>query len=46
MEKQTMNLTDNLEGFKQEPVDLKKYEISFRRWLVQKIESGRMNQDL
>lgn len=43
MEKQTMNLTDNMEGFKQDPVDLKKFETSFRRWLVQEIESGRMS---
>lgn len=42
MEKQTSNLTDNLEGFREESVDLKKYETSFRRWLVQEIESGRM----
>ena len=42
MEKQTMNLTDNLDGFKQDKVDLKKYESSFRRWLVQEIESGKM----
>lgn len=43
MEKQTTNLTDNMEGFKQESVDLSKYETSFRRWLVQEIESGRMS---
>lgn len=43
MEKQTSNLTDNMEGFKQESVDLKKYETSFRRWLVQEIESKRMS---
>jgi hypothetical protein len=42
MEKQTSNLTDNMEGFKQASVDLSKYETSFRRWLVQEIESGRM----
>ena len=42
MEKQTSNLTDNMEGFKQDLVDLKRYENSFRRWLVQEIESGRM----
>ena len=42
MEKQTVNLTDNMEGFKQSSVDLKQYETSFRRWLVQEIESGRM----
>jgi hypothetical protein len=42
MEKQTSNLTDNMDGFKQDTVDLKKYETSFRRWLVQEIESGRM----
>ena len=43
MEKQTVNLTDNMEGFKQSSVDLKQYETSFRRWLVQEIESGRMS---
>ena len=43
MEKLTPNLTDNMEGFIQEKVDLSKYEISFRRWLVAEIESGRMS---
>lgn len=32
-----------MEGFKQESVDLKQYETSFRRWLVQEIESKRMS---
>jgi hypothetical protein len=43
MEKLTPNLTDNMEGFKQEKIDYSKYEISFRRWLVQEIESGRIS---
>ncbi len=43
MEKQTTNLTDNMEGFKQGKVDYSKYETSFRRWLVQEIESGRIS---
>lgn len=43
MEKQTPNLTDKMEGFEQEKVDYSKYETSFRRWLVQEIESGRMS---
>jgi transposase len=43
MEKLTPNLTDNPEGFKQEKVDLSKYETSFRRWLVSQIESGLMS---
>lgn len=43
MEKLTPNLTDNMEGFIQEKVDLRKYETSFRRWLVAEIESGRMS---
>ncbi|HEX3007317.1 MAG TPA: hypothetical protein VHO90_06840 [Bacteroidales bacterium] len=43
MEKQTSNLTENMEGFKQENVNYSKYETSFRRWLVQEIESGRMS---
>jgi len=43
MEKQTGNLTTHMEGFKQIEVDYKKYETSFRRWLVQEIESQRMS---
>lgn len=43
MEKLTPKLTDNMEGFIQEKVDLSKYETSFRRWLVAEIESGRMS---
>jgi hypothetical protein len=43
MEKLTPNLTDNMEGFIQEKVDLSSYETSFRRWLVSEIESGRMS---
>ena len=43
MEEQTLKLTDNMKGFKQSSVDLKQYETSFRRWLVQEIESGRMS---
>jgi hypothetical protein len=43
MEEQTLKLTGNMEGFKQSSVDLKQYETSFRRWLVQEIESGRMS---
>ena len=43
METISSNLTDHLEGFIQEKVDLSKYETSFRRWLVCEIESGRMS---
>ena len=43
MEKLTPNLTDNMEGFIEEKIDLSKYETSFRRWLVSEIESGRMS---
>jgi hypothetical protein len=43
MEKLTPNLTDTMEGFTQEKLDLGKYETSFRRWLVCEIESGRMS---
>ena len=43
MENLTSNLTDHLEGFIQEKVDLSQYEVSFRRWLVCEIESGRMS---
>ena len=44
MENLTPNLTDNMEGFIQEKVDLSKYETSFRRWLVCEIETGRMSR--
>ena len=43
MEKLSSNLTENMEGFHQEQIDLRKYEPSFRRWLVGEIESGRMS---
>lgn len=43
MENLKSNLTDTMEGFLQEKVDLSKYETSFRRWLVCEIESGRMS---
>lgn len=43
MEKLSSMITDNLEGFIQEKVDYSKYENSFRRWLVQEIETGRMS---
>lgn len=39
----TSNLSDHMEGFTQEKKDYSKYETSFRRWLVQEIESGRMS---
>ncbi len=44
MENLTPNLTDNMEGFIQEKVDLSKYETSFRRWLVCEIETSRMSR--
>jgi polyhydroxyalkanoate synthesis regulator phasin len=43
MKKLETTLTDHLEGFIQEKVDLSKYETSFRRWLVCEIESGLMS---
>ena len=43
MEKLTPILTDNPEGFRQEKIDLSKYETSFRRWLVSEIDSGNMS---
>lgn len=43
MEKQSINLTDRMVGFEQAKNDYSKYETSFRRWLVQEIESGRMS---
>lgn len=36
-------LGDNLEGFQISVEEVKQYEPSFRRWLVQEIESGRMS---
>lgn len=43
MEKLTPNLSENMEGFKEGRIDYSKYEISFRRWLVQEIESGKIS---
>jgi hypothetical protein len=43
MESLKSNLSDTMEGFIHEKVDLSNYEVSFRRWLVCEIESGRMS---
>ncbi len=43
MKKLSTNLSDNMEGFKQEKVDYSQYENSFRRWLVSELDSGRMS---
>ncbi|MCY1720424.1 hypothetical protein OU798_08735 [Prolixibacteraceae bacterium Z1-6] len=43
MEKFRSNLSDTMEGFKQEKEDYSNYENSFRRWLVAELDSGRMN---
>lgn len=43
MEKLSINLSDNMEGFEQAVVDYRKYEPSFRRWLVAELDSGRMS---
>ncbi len=43
MKKLSTNLSDNMEGFKQEKVDYSKFEPSFRRWLVSELDSGRMS---
>lgn len=43
MKKLSINLSDNMEGFKQERVDYSQYENSFRRWLVAELDSGRMS---
>lgn len=43
MNKLSTNLSDNMEGFIQEKVDYRKYENSFRRWLVSELDSGRMS---
>lgn len=42
MEKKNILLSENMEGFDQEPVNWKKYETSFRRWLVSEIELGHL----
>jgi len=42
MEQNSPNLSDNMEGFHVDKIDYKKYETSFRRWLVSEIGSGRM----
>lgn len=39
----TTKLTDKMEGFEDNQVDYRSYETSFRRWLVQEIESDRMS---
>lgn len=43
MEQKRTNLSDHMEGFEEPIVDYKKYETSFRRWLVSEIELGYMS---
>ena len=42
MDKLSINLSDNMEGFQEEPIDYSRYETSFRRWIVSELDSGRM----
>lgn len=42
MQKNEAKLTDHIEGLEVEYIDLSQYEVSFRRWLVNEIDSGRM----
>ena len=43
MSKRSPNLSDNMEGFVERPENYRIYEISFRRWLVSEIDSGRIS---
>ena len=36
-------LSDHMEGFQENSTNYNDYEVSFRRWLVSEIESGRMS---
>ena len=36
-------LTDNMDGFKEKKVNYNDYEVSFRRWLISEIDSGKMS---
>ena len=38
MEKKSSLISDNMDGFAEAPINWKKYETSFRRWLVSEIE--------
>ena len=35
-------LTDNMENFKEETINYNNYEVSFRRWLVSRIDAGEL----
>ena len=36
-------LSDHMDGFEEKKVNYNNYEVSFRRWLISEIDSGRMN---
>ncbi len=40
--KETM-LTDHMDGFQEKKINYNDYEVSFRRWLVIKIDSGNLS---
>jgi hypothetical protein len=42
MNKANAKITDKMDSFETEPINWKKYETPFRRWLVSEIELGHM----
>ena len=36
-------LTDSMEGFQEKEINYNDYEVSFRRWLITQIDSGKMS---
>lgn len=43
MKKNEAMLTNNMEGFEEKSINYHDYEISFRRWLVSQIDTGKLS---
>lgn len=42
-QKKEIRLTDHFDGFKNQEVDLRNYEVSFRRWIISQLDGGQMS---
>ena len=42
-QKNEIRLTDHIEGLNELKVDLRNYEVSFRRWIISQLDGGHMS---
>lgn len=42
-QKKEIKLTDHINCFKDQEIDLRNYEVSFRRWIISQLDGGHMS---